>query len=93
MWPLSLSAMRQVEVGDNPLYVIGGRRLDKDFMRSLELPAGMRAILYPNLAKGFYPELLISPSGSVQQPQLLAPLIVQVQQQRQEATALLHWSE
>ncbi len=90
---VSLSAMRQVEVGDNPLYVIGGRRLDKDFMRSLELPAGMRAILYPNLVKGFYPELLISPSGSVQQPQQLAPLIVQVQQQRQEATALLHWSD
>ncbi len=89
---VSLSAMRQVEVGDNPIYVIGGRRLDQDFMRSLELPAGMRAILYPNLAKGFYPELLISTSGSVQQPELLKPLIVQVQQQRQEATALLHWS-
>jgi signal transduction histidine kinase len=90
---VSLSAMRQIEVGDKPLYVIGGRRLDQDFMRSLELPAGMRAILYPNLAKGFYPELLIAPSEKVQQPQLLAPLIVQVQQQRQEATALLHWSD
>jgi len=89
---LSLSAIRRVEVGDKPLYVIGGRRLDKDFMRSLELPAGMRAILYPNLAQGFYPDLLIAPSASVQQPQLLAPLVMQVQQQRQEATALLHWS-
>jgi two-component system, NtrC family, nitrogen regulation sensor histidine kinase NtrY len=89
---LSLSAIRQVAVGDKPLYVIGGRRLDKDFMRSLELPAGMRAILYPNLAKGFYPDLLVAPSGSVQQPQRLAPLIEQVQQQRQEFTALLHWS-
>ena len=39
---LSLSAIRKVEVGDTPLYVIGGRRLDKDFMGSLELPAGMR---------------------------------------------------
>jgi two-component system nitrogen regulation sensor histidine kinase NtrY len=90
---LSLSAIRQVDVGDKPLYVIGGRRLDKDFMRSLELPAGMRAILYPNLAKGFYPELLVAPSGSVPQPQRLASLIEQVQQQRQEATALLHWSD
>ena len=89
---LSLSAIRQVAVGDKPLYVIGGRRLDKDFMRSLELPAGMRAILYPNLAKGFYPDLLVAPSGSVQQPQRLAPLIEQVQQQRQEFAALLHWS-
>jgi two-component system, NtrC family, nitrogen regulation sensor histidine kinase NtrY len=89
---VSLSAMRPVEVGDKPLYMIGGRRLDKDFMRSLELPAGMRAILYPNLAKGFYPELLIAPD-KVQQPQQLAPLIVQVQQKGQDATALLHWSD
>ena len=89
---LGLSAIRQVQVGDKPLYVIGGRRLDKDFMRSLELPTGMRAILYPNLVKGFYPELLISPSGTVDQPKLLAPLILQVQEQKQEATALLHWS-
>jgi two-component system, NtrC family, nitrogen regulation sensor histidine kinase NtrY len=90
---LSLSSIRQVPVGDKPLFVIGGRRLDQNFMRSLELPTGMRAILYPNLAKGFYPDLLIAPSGNVEQPKLLAPLIVQVQQQRQDATAILHWSD
>jgi two-component system nitrogen regulation sensor histidine kinase NtrY len=82
-----------VEVGDIPLYVIGGRRLDKDFIGSLELPVGMRAMLYRNLAKGFSAPLLIAPSGSVQQSNLLAPLIEQVQQQRQEATALIHWSD
>ena len=60
---LSLSAIRQVQVGDNPLYVIGGRRLDKDFIGSLELPAGMRAMLYPNLAKGFSPTLLVDARG------------------------------
>ncbi len=90
---LSLSAIRQVPVGDNPLYVIGGRRLDKDFIGSLELPAGMRAMLYPNLAKGFSPALLVAPASGVQQPNFLAPLIAQVQQQRQEATALIHWSD
>ncbi len=89
---LSLSAIQRVQIGDKPLYVIGGRRLDKDFMGSLELPAGMRAILYPNLAKGFYPELLVAPSGSVPQAQRLAPLIEQVQAHRLEATSLLHWS-
>lgn len=89
---LSLSAIRRVEVGNAPLFVIGGRRLDKDFLGSLGLPAGMRAMLYRNLAKGFSAEMLIAPSGGVLQPSLLAPLIEQVQQQRQEATALLHWS-
>ena len=90
---LGLSAIRQVEVGDKPLYVIGGRRLDKDFLGSLELPAGMRAMLYRNLAKGFSPQLLVASSGGVQQSELLAPLIELVQQQRQEATALIHWSD
>ncbi|MGZ4730855.1 MAG: ATP-binding protein [Terriglobales bacterium] len=86
---LSLSAIRPVEVGERPIYVIGGRRLDQDFMASLELPAGMRAMLYRNLTKGFSPPLLVGPSGNAQQ---LAPLIEQVQQHQQEATALLHWS-
>ena len=90
---LSLSAIRKVPVGDNPLYVIGGRRLDKDFIGTLELPAGMRAMLYPNLAKSFSPALLVAPAGGVQQPNFLAPLITQVQQQRQESTALIHWSD
>ena len=94
---LGLSAIREVEVGDRPLLVIGGRRLDNEFLGSLELPSGMRAMLYRNLAKGFSPQLLISPSGSVHEPEKLAPLIRQVQtqpaQQRQEISALLHWSD
>jgi two-component system, NtrC family, nitrogen regulation sensor histidine kinase NtrY len=90
---LSLSAIRVLTVSDKPLYVLGGRRLDKDFLGSLELPAGMRAMLYQNLSKDFSPQLLIASSGSVQQPNLLAPLIQQVQQQPQEASVLLHWSD
>jgi two-component system nitrogen regulation sensor histidine kinase NtrY len=94
---LALSAIREVEVGDRPLLVIGGRRLDNEFLGSLELPSGMRALLYRNLARGFSPQLLISPSGSVREPEKLAPLIRQVQtqpaQQRQEISALLHWSD
>jgi two-component system nitrogen regulation sensor histidine kinase NtrY len=90
---LGLSAMREVEVGDRPLWVIGGRRLDKEFLGSLELPAGMRALLYRNLTKGFSPELLVTGSGSVQHPEKLAPLIGQAQRQRQEVSALLHWSD
>ena len=85
--------MRLVQVGDKPLYVIGGRRLDKDFLGSLELPAGMRVLLYRNLGTGFSPQFLVAPSGSVQQASLLAPLVEQVQLQRQETTSLIHWSD
>ncbi|MGH9536367.1 MAG: ATP-binding protein [Terriglobales bacterium] len=89
---LSLAAIRPVEIGERPLLVIGGRRLDKDFLESLELPAGMRAMLYRNLARGFSPEMLVTASDVPQSLSQLAPLIEQVQRQRQEASALLHWS-
>ena len=89
---LGLCAVREVDVGEKPLYVMGGRRLDKDFLANLELPAGTRAMLYQNLGSGFSPQLLIAASDTVQQPARLAPLIQQVQQQRQETGALIHWS-
>lgn len=89
---LGLSAVRELNVGDQPLYVIGGRRVDKDFLASLELPVGMRAMFYQNLGTGFSPQLLIDPSGAVQQPNRIAPLIQEVQQQHQENEAIIHWS-
>ncbi len=90
---LGLSAVRQVNIGDRPLYVIGGRSLDKDFLASLELPAGMRALLYRNLGdQAFSAQLLTDSSGPVPQAERLAPLVSQVQSQRQEASALIHWS-
>jgi two-component system nitrogen regulation sensor histidine kinase NtrY len=89
---LGLSAIRQVKVGDQALYVIGGRRVDKDFLATLELPAGTRAMFYQNLAGGFSPELLISAPGAAPQPEHVAPLIEQVRRQRQEASEIVHWS-
>jgi len=89
---LGIFALRANTVGDKPLYVIGGRQLDKDFLASIELPAGMRTMLYPNLGDSFSPQNLIDPSGSVQSPEQLAGLIRQVQQQAKEAVAIIHWS-
>lgn len=43
---LALMAVRVVTVGEARLYIVGGRRLDKEFLASLVLPAGMRALLY-----------------------------------------------
>jgi two-component system, NtrC family, nitrogen regulation sensor histidine kinase NtrY len=90
---LALSAIRQVNVGDRPLYVIGGRRLDKDFLASLELPTGMRALLYRNVGDiPFAPQFLTDASGPVPDADRIAQLIEQVERQRQETTALVHWS-
>jgi two-component system, NtrC family, nitrogen regulation sensor histidine kinase NtrY len=87
---LSLSALRRVR--DSSLYVIGGRQLDKDFLATLDPPAGMRVFFYQNLGYGFSPQLLIGPTGSVEHGDILVPLIQHVQQQGKESTMLAHWS-
>jgi len=89
---LGLFAVRQVTLGEKPLFVVGGRRIDKDFLASLELPAGMRAMFYQNLGAGFSPQFLIDASSSVPQADRIAPIIQQLQQQPRETTTLVHWS-
>ena len=89
---LGVFAIQAVNVGDKPLFVIGGRRLDRDFLARLEPPPGMRTMLYQNLENGFDSKLLINSSGPVQSVDPVARLIRQVQQQMREVTALVHWS-
>ena len=89
---LGLFAVRAATVGDQPLYVIGGQRLDRNSLAALELPAGMRVMLYQISGTGFMPQMLIDASGSAKRPEALRPLIQQVQKQGGEITALMHWS-
>jgi len=88
---LGLCAVREVTLGGTPLFVIGGRRLDKDFLASLELPAGMRVMFYQNLSGVFSYQLLIDPSGSLR-ADAIASIVRQMQEQPQEFTTLVHWS-
>ena len=89
---LSLAAVRTLPVGDRTLYVIGGRKLDQNFLASLELPTGMRALLYRNLETGFVPSALTDAAGPFSQPEALQPLIEQVQKQPQMFVKTIDWS-
>lgn len=89
---LGIFAVRQIDSGGSALYVIGGRRLDKDFLAGLELPAGTRAMFYENLQPGFSPQYLVDSNGQVQHGDELAPLIQESQQRRRELSTLIHWS-
>jgi two-component system, NtrC family, nitrogen regulation sensor histidine kinase NtrY len=80
---LSLTAVRTQAVGDKVLYVIGGRRLDQNFLASLVLPTGMRALLYRNLDPNFVPTALTDAAGTVQQAEQFQSLVEQVQKQAQ----------
>ena len=80
---LSLTAVRTQNVGDKVVYIIGGRRLDQNFLASLVLPTGMRALLYRNLEPTFVPTNLTDAAGAVSQADQFQPIIEQFQKQSQ----------
>ncbi len=93
---LGLFTVRPTRVGERPVYVIGGRRLDRNFLSALDLPAGMRALMYQNRGDRFSADLLIDPSTTsadkVSEPEKLQPLIDAVRKYAQEMTAVVTWS-
>jgi two-component system, NtrC family, nitrogen regulation sensor histidine kinase NtrY len=89
---LSLAAVRTQTVGEKNVYVIGGRRLDQNFLATLVLPAGMRALLYRNLDPTFVPSALTDANGAVTQADSFQPLIEQVQKKPEELVKTIEWS-
>jgi len=94
---LGLFAARPVRAGDRVVYVIGGRRLDRNFLAALDLPADMRALLYQNRGDHFSPDWLLNPAaGSAADAnhpaEKFAPLIEAVRQYNQEISGVVDWS-
>ncbi len=81
---LSLLAVGQATAGDRIVYVVGGQQLDREFISSLALPAGMRALLYRNLQSGFHAADLITASGPAPDAAALRPLIETVESHKHE---------
>jgi two-component system, NtrC family, nitrogen regulation sensor histidine kinase NtrY len=91
---LSLTSVRTIAGGnDKNLYIVGGRRIDQNFLSKLVLPSGMRAILYVNLEPGFNSASLItSGKDGVAQPELLQPMIDLVRKQSQGTVQTVSWN-
>ena len=89
---LSLTVVRTLPVGDRNFYIIGGRRLDQNFLASLVLPAGMRTLLYRNLEPNFVPAALTDSSGIAPNAERFQPLIQDVQKQPQQTVRTINWS-
>ena len=81
---LGMLAVRTVRVGERRLFLIGGQRLDQNFLSTLVLPEGMRALLYRNLEQGFVPSALTDPHGAVGHPEIFSSVIGDVQRNRKE---------
>jgi len=81
---LGLLAVRTVRIGEKRFFLIGGQRLDQNFLATLVLPESMRALLYPNLEQGFVSSALVDVRGPVAQADSFSPLITEVQKTRRE---------
>ena len=88
---LGLFAVRAANAGDKPLYVAGGRKLDKDFLATIELPVGMRAMLYPRTGPKYSTSLLIAPA-TLKSADSLGGLVEKVLRTGVDATQIVHWS-
>jgi two-component system, NtrC family, nitrogen regulation sensor histidine kinase NtrY len=90
---LSLSVVRTNNtVADKTLYIIGGHRVDKNFLASLVLPSGMRALIYTNLEPSFVPTSLLGEKIDADQAERFGPLVEQVQKQPQALVRTIDWT-
>ena len=89
---LGLFAIRSVPIGEQPLFVIGGERLDQGFLSRLDIPAGTRVLLYQNLDTKWNPQSLLDLNGPAAGADRIAPLVEKVRSSGQEAQSAIHWS-
>jgi signal transduction histidine kinase len=93
---LGLFAVRAIDAGEKPVYVAGGRRLDKAFLSQLDLPAGMRVLLYQNRGEQFSTQLMVDTTAAspetARPPQQLESLLDAVRQSKEAQTGMVHWS-
>jgi two-component system nitrogen regulation sensor histidine kinase NtrY len=95
---LGFFAAHAIHVGDRSVYVVGGQRLDKNFLLALDLPADTRVLLYQNRGDHFSPELLLDPAAGAsaadpaRKAEKFAPLIEAVRKYDQEISGLVDWT-
>lgn len=95
---LGVFAVQTSHGGEHPVYVIGGRQLDKNFLSTIDLPVGTRALLYQNRGDHFSSELVLDPSAAasaadrIRSPDRFASLVDSVRQSHREMTAKIQWS-
>ena len=84
---LGVVATRSVPAGDGRILLVGGRRLDERFLKTLVLPAGTRVLLYRDVEPEITHRQLVDASGVVADVQPFEPLIARVRQTRLDARA------
>ena len=86
---IGLFALRSVKNAQPPLYVLGGKRLDRGFLANLAAPADAQVLLYPVLTPNFDSSALVSSSGEISQPDRFKPLIEVARSSGQESRSTI----
>jgi len=92
---LGLFTVRTSAGREHPVYVVGGRRLDKTFLSTLNVAPEMRVLLYQNRGETFSADLLVNASassGDARAAEKLAPLVDAVRRSNQEMSTPVRWS-
>jgi two-component system nitrogen regulation sensor histidine kinase NtrY len=89
---LGLFAVRATHVGEQPIYVIGGERLDQGFLSTLDIPAETRVLLYQNLDKQWNAKSMLDLNGPASGADRFQALIEQVRGTGQESQSVIRWT-
>ena len=89
---LGLLVVRVVRVGERTMYVIGGLRFDRELLRRLALPDGMRALLYADLEPAFVPAALTGPEGPVAEAERYSQIIDSLKRGEDPQPLTIQWS-
>ncbi len=85
-------ALRRVQNSVPPVYVLGGRRLDRRLLGDLYASPETQVLFYPSLASTFDPQGLIGVDGPVKDAQRYEWLIDRARSSGQESHAILYIS-
>ncbi|ABF40734.1 periplasmic sensor signal transduction histidine kinase [Candidatus Koribacter versatilis Ellin345] len=86
---VGLFAVKTLRAGDTTVYLVGGERLDREFLQSLATPVGTQALLYRVGESGFQSQNLIGLEGAVVAPEKYRPLLMLAMHDRKEVSAIV----
>ena len=87
---IGLFVLRKVPGSELPLYVLGGKRLDRGFLANLAAPADSQVLLYPVLTAKFDPNAVVSAAGEVERAGRFQPIIEQARATGQQRSSVVY---
>lgn len=85
---IGLFAMKTVRSGEAIFYLVGGERIDQEFLRSLAVPGDVQVLLY-RAGESVASKNLVGLGGSVESPEKYQPLIQLALAQDKEVSAIV----